>query len=71
MTVIFLVSGEIFRKEFKTPYYINENTREGLVRPFPYSNFTAADKIMGTRLRVVCKVRTRKPVWVDLVTDCS
>lgn len=69
-TVVFRVSGAVFHKEYSAPYYISENTREGLVRPFPYDNFSVDDKINRTRLRIACRVRTRRPVWIDLITQC-
>lgn len=69
-TVRFIVSGGTYKKEFKAPYYLAGNTRNGTIVPFPFSSFGPADKIRGTRLRVICKVRTRKGVFVDLVDMC-
>lgn len=69
-TVVFRVAGQVYSKEFFPPYYIAENTRADVVRPFPIEDFGPAQKIRGVRLRVVCRVRTRMPVWIDLITMC-
>lgn len=68
--VVFRVMSKVYMKERSSPYYIAGDTPMK-VRPFPYESFGPKNKIMGTRLRLTCRVRTRKPVWIDVVTDCD
>ena len=69
-TVVFRVASQVFHKEHRPPYYINENTRQGLIRPFPYQNYSRIIQNRGS-LRITCRVRTRKPVWVDVIPECE
>lgn len=62
--VVFRTNSAIFKKERKAPYYIAGDTPEK-VRPFPYEQFQDVD-----RIRIACRVRTRKPVWIDLEVEC-
>lgn len=62
-SVIFRVKGALFKKEFFAPYYLNGNWGTGSsIRPYEIGQ--------DTMQRISCKVRTRKPVWVDIRIKC-
>lgn len=58
-TVVFRVNTQIRKKQYFAPYYLAGDTAIK-VRPF----YFGANR---DRLRIACRVRTRKPVWVDLI----
>lgn len=62
-SVIFRVKTKIYKKEFFPPYYIEGNWKEG-------ESIPAYDMGSDVRQRIACRVRTRKPVWVDFVKEC-
>lgn len=70
-TVVFRVSGKLYRKEFFAPYYLAENTRRGIIKPFVYGKFRQRGSALGPRVRLTCRVRTRAPVWVDVFDTCQ
>ena len=70
-TVVFRVSGKLYRKEYFAPYYLAGNTKRGLIRPFVYNSFRQRGSPQGPRVRITCRVRTRAPVWVDVYDTCQ
>lgn len=71
-TVLFRVASTEYRKEYFPPYYIAGNTKAGLVRPFPYNaTYVRKGAKDGPRIRITCRVRTRRPVWIDIYDRCA
>lgn len=64
-TVFWRVRGQLYKKEYFAPYYLSGNWRTQV------GPFKGLDNLpRGARLRVACRVLTRKPVWVDLIKSC-
>lgn len=61
-TVSWSVMGKPYKKEFYAPYFLAGNVRENVK---PFNNLQNKD-----RIRVACRVATRKPVWIDLIKSC-
>lgn len=62
LTVEFYVNQTSFRKEFYAPYFLNGNVGDMVYRFEALTN--------RPRVRIGCRVATRRPVWVDLVKSC-
>lgn len=62
-SVVFRVMGKIYKKEFFPPYYLTGNWKEN-------NGVKSFDMGSMTRVRIACRVRTRKPVWIDIVKSC-
>lgn len=60
--VDFYVNYKLYRTEMYKPYFLSGNLM-GDVHPF--TGLDTKDKV-----RVGCRVATRKPVWVDLIKSC-
>lgn len=61
--VDFYVNYKLYRSELYKPYFLAGNLM-GHVHPF--TGLDTKDKV-----RVGCRVATRKPVWVDLIKSCQ
>lgn len=61
-TVFWRVNGVLFKKEYFAPYYLSGNWKD---RIGAYKGLEVFD-----RIRVACRVPTRKPVWVDIIKKC-
>lgn len=66
-SVVFRVMGQIYKKEYRAPYYLSGNWRD---RVGDFSVEGAEFLAKSKRLRISCRVRTRKAVWVDFVVGC-
>lgn len=60
--VVFRVNGKVYQKQRKAPYYLQGDTPK-FVRKFLYEDFRK-------KIRITCRVRTRKAVWVDILVKC-
>lgn len=65
--VIFRVMGQIYSKEYRVPYYLSGNWRDQVG---DFVDEGAEFLAKSNRLRIACRVRTRKAVWVDIVVGC-
>lgn len=66
-SVIFQVMGEVYKKEYRPPYYLSGNWRNQ-VGDFTKEGHDFISK--SHRLRIACRVQTRMPVWVDFNIGC-
>lgn len=63
-SVIFFVEYSEFNRQYKEPYFLAGDNKKR-VRPFEMS------KHFGRKdVRIACRVRTRRPVWVHLIEKC-
>lgn len=62
-TVFWRVNGQLSKKEYHSPYYLAGDWRNGV------GSFKGLES--ASRVRVTCRVLTRKPVWIDLVKFCE
>lgn len=63
--VEFRTSGKMYMKEVISPYYLQGDTMRR-VQAFKFDLFEEKK-----RLRVSCRVRTRRAVWVDIFRGCE
>lgn len=63
--VYWRVDGKPFKREYHAPYYLGGNWRQ---RVRPYKGLD--DMAKGSSMRVSCRVRRGRNVWVNLVKSC-
>lgn len=63
--VDFRINGDMYMKEVIPPYYLQGDTKRR-VKSFKFNLFEEK-----RRMRVACRVRTRRAVWIDIFRECE